>query len=101
VAELRLLIGAAALYLLARRRRMGHVPGQWRELRAVALGSVAVSGFSVYYFHAVELSGVATSTVTAIGGAPILAGLRWAGIVLVLGGLTLMMRPQRPGPVSA
>ncbi|MCX4907435.1 hypothetical protein [Streptomyces sp. NBC_00878] len=75
MAELRLLIGAAALYLLARRRRMGHVPWQWRELRAVALGSVAVSGFSVCYFHAVELSGVATSTVIAVGGAPILVGL--------------------------
>ncbi|MFF7702827.1 DMT family transporter [Streptomyces lydicus] len=75
VAELRLLIGAAALYFLARRRRMSHVPWQRRELMAVALGSVAVSGFSVCYFHAVELSGVATSTVIAIGGAPILAGL--------------------------
>ncbi|WP_235193073.1 EamA family transporter, partial [Streptomyces viridochromogenes] len=51
------------------------VPWQRRELMAVALGSVAVSGFSVCYFHAVELSGVATSTVIAIGGAPILAGL--------------------------
>jgi len=75
VAELRLLIGAAALYLLARLRRLDHVPWQRRELMAVALGSVAVSGFSVCYFHAVELSGVATSTVIAIGGAPILAGL--------------------------
>ncbi|PRX06133.1 UNVERIFIED_ORG: DME family drug/metabolite transporter [Actinomadura viridilutea] len=75
VAELRLMIGAATLYVLARRRRMGHVPWQRRELRAVAIGSVAVSGFSVCYFHAVELSGVATSTVIAIGGAPVVAGL--------------------------
>jgi DME family drug/metabolite transporter len=75
VAELRLLIGAVALYFFARRRRMSHVSWQPREFMAVALGSVAVSGFSVCYFHAVELSGVATSTVIAIGGAPILAGL--------------------------
>lgn len=75
MAELRLLIGAAALYLLARWRRSPDIPWKRRELMAVALGSVAVSGFSVCYFHAVELSGVATSTVIAIGGAPILAGL--------------------------
>ncbi|MEV0598452.1 EamA family transporter [Streptomyces sp. NPDC050315] len=75
MAELRLLIGAAALYFLARRRRLHHVPWQRREVMAVALGSVAVAGFSVSYFYAVELSGVATSTVIAIGGAPVLAGL--------------------------
>ncbi|MFF5966474.1 DMT family transporter [Streptomyces collinus] len=75
LAELRLLIGAAALYLLARRRPSNRVPWQRGELLAVALGAVAVSGFSVCYFYAVELSGVATSTVIAIGGAPILAGL--------------------------
>jgi len=75
LAELRLLIGAAALYLFARRRPSNRVPWHRRELMAVALGSVAVSGFSVCYFYAVELSGVATSTVIAIGGAPILAGL--------------------------
>jgi len=67
VAELRLLTGAAALYLLARLRRSSHVRWMRRELAAVAQGSIAVSGFSVCYFHAVELSGVATSTVIAIG----------------------------------
>lgn len=75
MAELRLLIGAAALHLLARARRVGHVPWQRRELMALALGSLAVSGFSVCYFYAVELSGVATSTVIAIGGAPVLTGV--------------------------
>ncbi|GAA3941944.1 DMT family transporter [Actinomadura viridis] len=74
LAALRLLIGAAALYLHGLRGSLGHVRWQRRELAAVALGSVAVSGFSVCYFYAVELSGVATSTVIAIGGAPILAG---------------------------
>jgi drug/metabolite transporter, DME family len=75
VAELRLLIGAAALSLLARLRGRHRERWHRRERAAVAVGSVAVAGFSVCYFYAVERSGVATSTVIAVGGAPVLAGI--------------------------
>lgn len=80
VSELRLAIGAVALAVAAsaRRRQAGPSPtSRWkpREIPAIVVGVVSVAGYSVLYFPAVELAGVASATVVAIGAAPLAAGV--------------------------
>lgn len=77
LAAARLVIGGialalAAVPLLAGRVRPG---GAWRQL---AIAAVAVAGYQLAFFAAVDRSGVAISTVVAIGSGPVFTGaLTW------------------------
>ena len=75
VSEMRLAIGAVALGLAALTGQGQAARWQRREIPAVVAGIVSVAGYSVLYFPAVELAGVASATVVAIGAAPLVAGL--------------------------
>ena len=75
VSEMRLAIGAVALGLAALTGQGQAARWQRREIPAVVVGIVSVAGYSVLYFPAVELAGVASATVVAIGAAPLVAGL--------------------------
>ena len=80
VSELRLAIGALALTIAAavtlriRRDAAPMVRWQRQEFPAVATGVASVAGYSVLYFPAVQLAGVASATVVAIGAAPLMTG---------------------------
>jgi drug/metabolite transporter, DME family len=75
LSEMRLAIGAVALGLAALAGQGQAARWQRREIPAVVAGIVSVAGYSVLYFTAVELAGVASATVVAIGAAPLVAGL--------------------------
>jgi|GEM_PF-565121 len=75
ISEMRLAIGAVALGLAALTGQGQAARWQRREIPAVVAGIVSVAGYSVLYFPAVELAGVASATVVAIGAAPLVAGL--------------------------
>lgn len=77
VGTVRLLLGALALLLVARRVTAG---------AAVAVGGGCVAAYQLTFFAAVDRTGVAAGTIVAIGSAPVLAG--------VLGWLARGERPQ-------
>ncbi|MCP9619002.1 EamA family transporter [Nocardia otitidiscaviarum] len=70
-----LLLGGLLLYLTAR-----GVPARTRRERwQLALGAVAVAGYPLTFYPAVQRTGVAVATVIALGCAPVFAGvLAWA-----------------------
>lgn len=81
---LRLLVGGAALMLLAFLRG-GLGTGRW-PLRATFLAGAFVASYQLSFFTAVSRTGVAVGTLVAIGSSPVLAGL-----------LGLLFRGERPG----
>ncbi|MGW4565425.1 DMT family transporter [Streptomyces sp. NPDC004561] len=104
IAALRLLIGAAVLHAASRMRGLPSTTWERREVAAALVSGVTIAGFSVAYFYAVELSGVAASTVITVGGAPVLSGIAarflhresinrtWAvSTVVAVAGITLVV----------
>ncbi|GAW68450.1 transporter [Geoanaerobacter pelophilus] len=81
---LRLLVGGAALMLLAFLRG-GLGTGRW-PLRATFLAGAFVAAYQLSFFTAVSRTGVAVGTLVAIGSSPVLAGV-----------LGLIFRGERPG----
>ncbi|MDI2125553.1 DMT family transporter [Yinghuangia seranimata] len=74
-----------------------------RELRALALGAVAVAGYPVTFYPAVARCGVAVATVVALGVAPLFAGLAersaggarwWAATTAAVAGCALLVVGQ-------
>lgn len=99
VGAVRLLVGGAALLVLALSRHQLHRRG-W-PLAATAIGTLA--GYQLFFFAAVARTGVTTGTVVAISSAPILAGLLdallgvrlprswlWSTLLAVAGSLLLV-----------
>lgn len=103
-----LFVGLAAL----RRRPAAQVPGARLRLALprgawplAALGAACVAAYQPAFFFGVRQTGVAVGTLTAIGSAPLFAGLlglltgarptrRWAvGTAVVLAGLGLLLLP--------
>jgi len=81
---LRLLIGGAALLLLAgARRELGRL-SDW-QLRPLILAAFFTASYQLCFFAAVQLTGVAVGTIVGIGSAPIAGGL-----------LGFMFRGERP-----
>lgn len=77
VGTLRLLVGAATLWILARRRpRLARIRG---HLPAVGLGALGVAAYQPAFFLGTGRSGVALGTIVALGSGPVFAGaLQWA-----------------------
>lgn len=73
VGALRLLIGGAALLLLAYWRGVLRDGPAWPR-GAVAWGVLGVAAYQVCFFAGVQRAGVATGTLVGIGSAPIIAG---------------------------
>ncbi|MDQ3424250.1 MAG: EamA family transporter [Actinomycetota bacterium] len=107
------LIVAAALLLLAaavvgRRGDLRRLVGEGGAVRWIVFAGVGQAGFQVSFLAAVELIGVATGTLVAIGCTPLVAGLMslqvsrsWllatgcalCGLVLLVGGSDEDLRP--------
>jgi len=74
VGTLRIAVGAAALWALARSvPRWSAVPGPAR--RAVVLGALGVAVYQPGFFVGTDRSGVALGTMIALGSGPVFAGL--------------------------
>ncbi|BCB89194.1 DMT family transporter [Phytohabitans suffuscus] len=91
--------------ILALRRAPGwRVPAGRRAVAVVLLGALCVAAYQPAFFHGVQRTGVGVGTLTAIGSAPIFAGLGallaghrpgrmwWASTATVLAGLWLLLR---------
>ena len=87
VGAMRILIGSAALVLVARVRG-GLQASQLRgwPFGVVAAGAVAIAAYQLAFFSAVAQTGVAVGTIIAIGSAPPAAGL-----------LAWLVRGEQPG----
>ncbi len=72
VGATRILLGGIILGVVA--GAQGGPPGHGRRLPLIA-GSLAVAGYQVCFFAAVDRAGVALGTLVAIGSAPVLTGL--------------------------
>jgi DME family drug/metabolite transporter len=104
VGAARIVIGGALLLLVARAVPAAAAPWPRGDLAVIAL---AIAGYQLAFFAAVDRTGVAVGTVVALGSAPVIAGLagwvvdrepltgRWAAatalacagvLLLVLGG---------------
>ncbi|MFM7171481.1 MAG: EamA family transporter [Caldilinea sp.] len=101
VGAVRLLVGGAALLVLALSRHQLHRRGWPLAATATAIGTLA--GYQLFFFAAVARTGVTTGTVVAISSAPILAGLLdallgvrlprawlWSTLLAVAGSLLLV-----------
>ena len=74
IGALRLLVGGAALLVLAvARRDLGRL-SNWK-LRPLLLAAIFTAGYQLCFFAAVAKTGVAVGTVVGIGSAPIAGGL--------------------------
>lgn len=74
VGTIRLLIGGAALLLLALARRVLPSPTRWPR-RPTLAAAAGIAAYQVCFFGGVAATGVAVGTVVALGSAPIFAGL--------------------------
>ncbi len=84
IGALRLLIGGAALLLLAGCRGEIAPLREWR-LKPLLLAGLFTAGYQLCFFAAVARTGVAVGTIVGIGSSPIAAGL-----------LGLLFRGERP-----
>ncbi len=103
-----LTFGGLLLFLTSRGNRLQ--PNGF-ERRLLALGAVAVAVYPVTFYPAVARTGVAVATVTALGSAPVFAGLllwatgqgrpssRWtvSTVLAVIGCAVLVLGPQLTG----
>lgn len=103
-----LALGGLLLLLTSRGARSLPAACTRAERWLLVLGALAVIGYPVTFYPAVARTGVAVSTVIALGGAPVLAGLlswltgqarptaRWAGATAaaVLGCTLLVLGPR-------
>lgn len=102
VGELRLVIGATVLMLMAIKNRE---LGQWSdwEVLPTLIAACFIASFQICFFSAVAQTGVAVGTVVAVGSAPIIGGLlgrifrgeylskRWyIATILAISGCTLL-----------
>lgn len=71
---LRVLIGGAALLVLALSRRSFRGVSRW-PLLPTAVSAVFIAAYQLSFFAAVSLTGVAVGTMVAIGSSPVAAGL--------------------------
>ncbi|MBV6699262.1 DMT family transporter [Kitasatospora aureofaciens] len=106
-----LVLGGLLLFLSTRTARSLPRVCTRRERWLLALGAVAVAGYPVTFYPAVSRTGVAVSTVIALGSAPVFTGLlawltrqarptaRWvvATTTAVLGCTILVLGPELTG----
>ncbi|WP_129838882.1 EamA family transporter [Streptomyces sp. RFCAC02] len=113
-----LALGGPLLLLTARGTRTLIRTSTRRERWLLALGALAVAGYPIGFYPAVARTGVAVTTVIALGSAPVLTGLlacltrrarptaRWvsATLLAVIGCALLVLGPRLTGggaPVDA
>lgn len=103
IGTLRLLIGGAALFFLARTQGHLFLGKDWLRWSTLIAG-VSVATYQLCFFAAVDRTGVAVGTIVGIGSAPIMGGLlgfwvhgeslsqRWyAATALAIAGCTLLI----------
>jgi DME family drug/metabolite transporter len=75
VGAIRMVIGGAALLVIALvRNAFSDSQGSW-SINTVVLGGLGLAAYQITFFSGVARTGVAIGTLVAIGSAPILAGL--------------------------
>ncbi|HET8662207.1 MAG TPA: DMT family transporter [Micromonosporaceae bacterium] len=89
VAALRLVLGAAALVLMA--PLLGQRGGRWRDLSSssrwiLLLAGVCTAAFQLCFFSAVRITGASVGTLTTLAAAPVFAAL-----------IDWRVRRERPG----
>ncbi|MFB7716288.1 DMT family transporter [Nocardia sp. NPDC056100] len=103
-----LLFGGLLLWLSSRGNRLPHNRFDWGFF---GVGAIAVAVYPVTFYPAVARTGVAVATVTALGSAPVFAGLtswiigrgrpsgRWllATVLAVIGCAVLVLGPELTG----
>ncbi|MDJ0923631.1 MAG: DMT family transporter [Acidimicrobiia bacterium] len=113
VGSLRLLIGAATLFLVAAAGgHLSRLSGMRRPATFVA--AIGIAAYQPFFFLAVDRTGVVLGTIVAIGSAPVVAGLlawgydrvppsrRWVGATgTALAGVALLVAAGRDIGISA